>query len=39
MELPVSSETSALKAQTPGDYAKDTIQAFNILQKFEIKKE
>ena len=26
MELPVSSETSALKAQTPGDYPKDTIQ-------------
>ena len=26
VELPVSSEMSALKAQTPGDYPKDTIR-------------
>ena len=28
MELLVSSETSALKAHTPGDYPKDTIRHF-----------
>ena len=31
MELLVSSETSALKAQTPGDYPKDTIGQYTNL--------
>ena len=31
MERIVSSETSALKAQTPGDYPKDTIRGTSVL--------
>ena len=32
MELPVTSETSALKTQTPGHYPKDTIRSGHFLR-------
>jgi hypothetical protein len=37
MELLVSPETSALKAQTPGDYPKRHNTTFNRREKFEIR--
>ena len=36
MERIESSETSALKAQTPGDYPKKYNTAFNTRRRFEI---